>query len=258
MAPRRAALLAVILVAPVLAGCRALAQAVEQQTCALDGDDPYTVVRVDPAREWVRLYWRRDDGTDYRSFEAVREAVDREGLALVAATNAGIYEPGFVPTGLWVEEGETRVPLNTADGRGNFFLKPNGVFVVGADRTAAVVSTDGYVAGRTGVERVWFATQSGPLLVNDGALHPSFGPASTNCRTRTGVGVTEDGQVVLAISNGAVNFYDFARHFRDVLGTPNALYLDGGFPTRFWAPRRGRIEDGAFAGVLAVVRDLVQ
>src|SRR5690606_21216807 len=126
-------------------------------------------------------------------------------------TNAGIYEPGFIPTGLHVEDGETLVPLNTDDGRGNFFLKPNGVFVVGEDG-AAVVSTEDYAAGRVPVERVRYATQSGPLLVRDGALHPAFGPRSTSCRTRTGVGVTEDGQVVLAVSNGAVNLYDFARY----------------------------------------------
>lgn len=258
MAPRRAALVALLAFAPVLAGCRALAQAVENQACALDAETPYTVVRVDPEREWVRLYWRRDDGTDYRTFAAVREAVDREGLVMVAATNAGIYEPGYVPTGLYVEEGEVLVPLNTADGRGNFFLKPNGVLVVGDDGRAAVVSTEDYAAGRVGVERVAYATQSGPLLVEGGRLHPAFGPGSTSCRTRTGVGVTADGQVVLAISNGAVNLYDFARHFRDVLGTPDALYLDGGYPTRLWAPRQGRQEDGAFAGIIAVVRDLVQ
>jgi uncharacterized protein YigE (DUF2233 family) len=256
MAPRRAALLALVAVAPLLAGCRALAQAVESQTCALDAGRPYTVVRVDPAREEVRLYWRRDDEGPYRSFEAVRQAVEREGEVLVAATNAGIYEPGYVPTGLHVEDGETLVPLNTADGRGNFFMKPNGVFAVGADGRAAVVSTDDYAAGRVPVGRVEYATQSGPLLVDDGRLHPAVGPGSTSCRTRTGVGVTEEGEVVLAISNGAVNLYDFARHFRDVLGAPDALYLDGGYPTRLWAPREGRREDGAFAGILAVVRDL--
>ena len=188
----------------------------------------------------------------------MREAVDREGMVVVAATNAGIYEPDYVPTGLYVEDGETLVPLNTDDGRGNFFLKPNGVFLVGEDGAAAVVSTEDYAAGRVPVERVGYATQSGPLLVQDGTLHPAFGPRSTSCRTRTGVGVTEDGQVVLAISNGAVNLYDFARHFRDTLGTPDALYLDGGYPTRFWVPRQGRQEDGAFAGIIAVVRDLVQ
>ena len=259
MAPRRAALLVVLIaVAPVLAGCRALAQAVEQQACALNDDEPFTVVRVDPATEQVRLYWRRADGTDYRTFAAVREAVDAEGMAMVAATNAGIYEPGYVPTGLYVEKGETLVPLNTDDGRGNFFLKPNGVFLVGEDGRAAVVSTEDYAAGRVPVDRVWYATQSGPLLVHGGDLHPRFGPASASCRTRTGVGVTADGRVVLAISNGAVNLYDFAAYFRDELGTPNALYLDGGYPTRLWAPRQGRREDGAFAGILAVVRDLVE
>lgn len=255
---RRTALLSVLVTVPVLAGCSALAQAARNEPCALDPSAPYTVVRVDPQREWVQLYWRRADGTDYRTFTAVREAVDAEGLAMVAALNAGIYEPGYVPTGLHVERSQVLVPLNRADGRGNFFLQPNGVFVVGADRRAAVVSTDAWAAGARPVGEAVYATQSGPLLVLDGQLHPAFRIGSTSCRVRAGVGVTGAGAVVFAVSNGAVNFHDFAVFFRDTLGTPNALYLDGGRATvRLWAPRLRRTEDGAFAGVLAVVRDLV-
>ena len=238
-------------------GCGALAQAARNQPCVLDAEVPYTVVRVDPRYERVRLYWRRPDGTDYRTFAAVRDAADIEGLALVAATNAGIYEPGYVPTGLYVERGETLVPLNTESGRGNFFLQPNGVFVVGEGGRAAVLSTESYAAGTRPVGPVAYATQSGPLLVEGGTLHPRFREGSTSCRARSGVGVTAEGQVVLAITNGAVNFYDFARFFRDSLGTPDALYLDGGAPTRMWVPRQRRQEDGMFAGILAVVRDLV-
>lgn len=256
MRPPRVALLAALVTVPFVTGCAALAQAVgEGEPCGLDSANPYTVVPVERG-EWVQLYWRRPDGTDYRTFAAIRRAVDMEGLAFIAATNAGIYEPGFIPTGLHVERGVEQVPLNRDAGRGNFFMLPNGVFVVGDDRRAAVVSADDYAAGRTGVGRVAYATQSGPLLVSDGALHPSFRMGSTSCRTRSGVGVTASGQVVFAISNGAVNFYDFARYFRDTLGTPDALYLDGGYPTRLWAPRQRRVEDGAFAGILAVVRDL--
>lgn len=254
MAPRRALLVVLLALAPLLAGARAHAQSGGGRACGLDPEAPYTVVRVDPARERVRLYGRRADGYEYRTFRAVREAVEAEGLTLVAATNAGIYEPGYVPTGLTVEAGQERVPLNTAAGRGNFYLRPNGVFAVGADGRAAVVSTAAYAAGRVPVGRVASATQSGPLLVEGGRLHPSLGPGSTSCHTRTGVGVTGDGRVVFAISNGTVNLHGFARFFRDVLGTPDALYLDGGRPTRLWAPGQGRHEDGAFAAVLAVVR----
>ena len=119
-----------------------------------------------------------------------------------------------------------------------------------------MLSTQRYAAGERPVRAVAYATQSGPLLVEGGRIHPRFREGSASCRARSGVGVTAEGQVVLAISNGAVNFYDFARFFRDTLGTPDALYLDGGYPTRLWAPRQGRDEDGAFAGILAVVRDL--
>jgi prepilin-type processing-associated H-X9-DG protein len=65
------------------------------------------------------------------------------------------------------------------------------------------------------------------MLVIDGALHPRFIPGSDFLNIRNGAGVTEDGTLWLAISNEPVNFHDFARLFRDALGTPNALYFDG-------------------------------
>ena len=79
------------------------------------------------------------------------------------------------------------------------------------------------------------ASQSGPMLVIDGALHPRFIPNSDSLNIRNGVGVTADGLLVAAISNRRVNFHRFARLFRDVLKTPNALFLDGTV-SRLYAP----------------------
>ena len=56
---------------------------------------------------------------------------------------------------------------------------------------------------------------------------PAFSPAGTSYKRRNGVGVVDGNQVVFAISEGAVRFYDFARLFRDGLGCKNALFLDG-------------------------------
>jgi uncharacterized protein YigE (DUF2233 family) len=89
-----------------------------------------------------------------------------------------------------------------------------------------------------------YATQSGPMLVIDGALHPKFLATSDSLYVRNGVGVTEDGRAVMVISNDAVNFHSFARLFRDVLDTPNALYLDGNI-SRLYAPQLDR-HDGGF------------
>lgn len=89
---------------------------------------------------------------------------------------------------------------------------------------AGVLETAAYLAANPKAD---FATQSGPMLVIDGKLHPRFLPESDSLKRRNGVGVSRDGMVHFAISENTVRFYDFATLFRDVLDAPNALYLDG-------------------------------
>jgi Phosphodiester glycosidase len=161
-------------------------------------------------------------------------------------TNAGIFEPGFVPTGVLVSGGQTLHALEARDGRGNFFMKPNGVFVV-TDLGAAVLETSEYDAG--GVRE---ATQSGPLLVRRGVLHPQLNETSNIALLRSGVGVRDGRTVVLVISRDDVNLWTFAALFRDELKCPDALYLDGVI-SALWAEGAGRdadLEKGPFAGVL--------
>lgn len=236
-----------LLLALLLSGCAGLVQAVKNQPCALDPAQPFTVVEVEAGQE-VRLYWRDDAGVPFHTFAQVAAHVRAQGDSLVAATNAGIFEPGFVPTGLYVEAGEELHPINLGEGEGNFFLKPNGVFLV-TEAGPRIVSSE-EMADLAGPIR--YATQSGPLLLRAGAIHPAFREGSANCRVRSGVGVRPDGSVVLAISNGALSFHAFARFFRDELGAPDALYLDGGI-SKLYAPGLGRVEDGQFAAILAVV-----
>lgn len=241
---------AVVVLAGLLAGCAGLRQSLQNQPCALAPDRPYDVVEVDPDRHEIRLYWRDASGAPFLTLETVRAHVAAQGDRLVAATNAGIYEPGYVPTGLLVEDGIERVPLNLADGAGNFYLKPNGVFYVTEGGAARIAAAEAFGAMD---EAVRYATQSGPLLVRDGEIHPAFTPGSANCRLRSGVGVAPDGRVFLALSNGAVSFYDFATYFRDTLGTPNALYLDGAI-SALYAPTLGRFDTGQrYAAFLVVV-----
>jgi uncharacterized protein YigE (DUF2233 family) len=98
------------------------------------------------------------------------------------------------------------------------------------------------------------ATQSGPLLVSNGKLHPKFLPDSPSLYVRNGVGVTRDSQVVFAMSLLPVNLYEFAALFRDTLGCPNALYLDGSI-SQVYAPDLGReFLGGDFAGIIAHTR----
>lgn len=179
----------------------------------------FVACTTDPELYDIRLFHRAPDGRPYGSLEAFAA----QGPAVVFAMNAGMYLPDLAPQGLHIEAGETRSPLATGDGDGNFHLKPNGVFLVTADRRAAIVQTSAFEAGST----IAYATQSGPMLVIGGSLHPAFAENGNSHYVRNGVGVRADGKVVFAISLSEVSFGRFARLFRDALSCPDALYLDG-------------------------------
>ena len=126
----------------------------------------------------------------------------------------------------------------------NFYKKPNGVFYIG-DGEAGVMETGRFLEA---VPKARFATQSGPLLVIDGQLHPAFIEGSSDRRRRNGVGMTSPTTVHFAISQGRVNFHDFARFFRDGLGSDNALFLDGGSAPGLYSPGLGRNDSPGHGG----------
>lgn len=68
---------------------------------------------------------------------------------------------------------------------------------------AGVLETQAYVSAGLKPD---FATQSGPMLVIDGKLHPRFLPDSDSLKRRNGVGVSRDGMVHFAISENTVRF----------------------------------------------------
>ena len=211
---------------------------------------PYTVCEVTPERDDLRLFHSDATGAPYGHFGTLEAALEDRGLRLGPAMNAGMYHPDRAPVGLYVEEGEERMYLVTSDGPGNFGLLPNGVLCLRPGR-ADVIETRAF-ARRAPACR--FATQSGPMLVIDGALHPRFLPDSTSRYIRNGVGTTADGaRLVMAISETPVTFHEFGRLFRDALGVEQALYLDGNV-SRLHAPGLGRSDFGRPMGpILAVV-----
>ncbi|MEO1239876.1 MAG: phosphodiester glycosidase family protein [Pseudomonadota bacterium] len=195
----------------------------------------YTACTIDPARDTIRLYHSTPDGDLIGSFTALSDLVADQGQKLALAMNAGMYHPDRRPVGLYIEDGVETAGIQLRAGPGNFGLLPNGVFCL-AGTEAVVMESRRF----DGTQRTCdFATQSGPLMVESGALHPRFLPDSTSEFVRNGVGVTEDGNVIFAISDEPVNFHRFARLFRDRLNTPDALYLDGKV-SRIYAPDLGR------------------
>jgi uncharacterized protein YigE (DUF2233 family) len=182
-----------------------------------------TVCTVDVRTERIELFLRDDGGQPFKSFEGVEHYLRRRDERLAFAMNAGMFHRDLSPVGLFVAKGKQFAPLNTNSGFGNFFMKPNGVFVI-SDNSPLVVETSEYPKL---TNRVLLATQSGPLLVQAGRIHSRFNSNSTSRVIRNGVGVSGSGKVVFAISEDAVTLYEFAVLFRDVLGCSNALYLDG-------------------------------
>lgn len=211
---------------------------------------PFTVCEVDMGSADVRLFHSDPRGQLYGQFSAIDAALRRQGLRLALAMNAGMYHPDRAPVGLYIEEGEERRGIITSPGPGNFGMLPNGVLCIGKGR-ARIIESRTFAKNRPACR---FATQSGPMLLIGGKLHPRFLPDSTSLYIRNGVGTSADGRrLVLAISDAPVNFHTFARFFRDVADVPDALFLDGNI-SRLWAPELGRADFGLPMGpVLGVV-----
>lgn len=199
------------------------ARAAEAEKEIFDGVT-YHVVRSAPGK--VRILWRGDDGKPLRTFPAAKAHLEKQGKQPAFLMNGGIFEPGGVPSGLLIQDGKTVHPVNRRDGRGNFFLKPNGILIIG-DGKARVIRTDEYpVAGFKARD----AVQSGPLLLRSGKPHPAFNAPSKNRLHRNGIGVDREGKLVFAMSDfhspKFPNLYEFAMLFKS-LGCEDALFLDG-------------------------------
>ncbi|MDQ7261740.1 phosphodiester glycosidase family protein [Paracoccus sp. PS-1] len=205
----------------------------------------YVVCTLDAGQEpGLRLWLNGPDGRVLGDFTAVRRML-AGGEVLGFAMNAGMYHPDFTPVGLYVSNGVSQHDLVTAGGGGNFGMLPNGVFCTGGARPYQVIESRAFARA---APECRIATQSGPMLVIDGALHPRFLVDSDSRYIRNGVGVSPDGQTAwFAISDRAVTFHEFGRLFRDGLGARDALYFDGSI-SRLYAPSLGRADFGRRLG----------
>ncbi|MFN3559474.1 MAG: phosphodiester glycosidase family protein [Brevundimonas sp.] len=215
---------------------------------AFEGD-AYVVCVLPPDRYAISLAHNDgevDAAAKVTDFVRARSAAGRSPVLVM---NAGMYDAELDAIGLLIEDGRELKPLNLRDGPGNFHLKPNGVFAIDRSGRARVVESTAWTRG----EATAFATQSGPMLVLGGALHPAFDLNGVSRYRRNGVGVRKDGAVVLAISRRRVSFGAFARLFRDALACPDALFLDGAVSAL--AGPQGSIVGGPFAAGPVIVVD---
>lgn len=210
-------------------------------------DDRFLSFVTEPAE--IGLYWKDEHGQVIGSIQNLKCIIERKGRKLRFAMNGGMYTQESSPLGLYIENKVTLSPLNNGSGEGNFYLKPNGFFYITGNNKAVICRTPDF----RNEGNIKFATQSGPMLLWNGAIHPVFKKGSAQVNIRNGVGILPDHRVIFAISKQEVNFYDFAAFFKN-RRCQAALYLDG-FVSQAYAPEQHWMQlDGAFGVMIGVLR----
>lgn len=212
-------------------------------------DSRFVSYLVDLRTQTLRLYWQDDAGQPLCSLQRLTTWLQSRGQHLVFGMNAGMYKADNAPQGLFIENHRVVAPLDTSTGSGNFYLLPNGVFYTTSSHQAVVCPTTAFRYSGA----IAYATQSGPMLVIEGRIHPAFKTGSPNLNIRNGVGVLPDGRVIFAMSRQPISLYDFAEYFRQQ-GCRNALYLDG-LVSRTYLPEQQWVQtDGNFGVMIGVTK----
>lgn len=205
----------------------------------------------------IRLHLSRS-GTPFKTISSLKKYLEQSKVKPLMITNAGMFTEAYTPQGLYVEgKGGNYYEIDTGKARpnANFYLKPNGVFYIDAAGRAHIDTTE-YVARIPKKERKKFrlATQSGPMLLINGAIHPAFRAESKNLKMRNGVGLIGGNEkcVVFAVTVDESNFYQFAALFRDVFGCSNALFLDGNISAMYLSDIHPDIDGGPFGPMISV------
>ncbi len=188
----------------------------------------FAVVEVSE-HDSLQLFWKNAATEQpYQSFSTLNKTLQKEKKQLLFAINSGIFGQDQSPLGWHMEKGELLKGLNQitrTNAIGNFSLIPNGVFFVNKDGSRHVLETENFLRNQKRYEPL-YATQSGPMLVVNGQLHPKFFPSSDSLKYRSGVCV-KNNTAYFAVTQSPINFYYFAKFFQAELGCKDALYLDG-------------------------------
>lgn len=217
-------------------------------------DQAFVTYRFEPTQCDLRLYNPDGQGGTH-TFASLAEVAAAEGKKLVLAMNGGMFQADRSAQGLLVAKGEVLSPLDRdTAGYGNFYLQPNGVWAIDRAGRAYVVPTQRYDS-LARQHDIHYATQSGPMMLIDSVINPLFNDGSPNRHIRNAVGVTAAGEVVLAISQREVTFFELSSLLRG-MGCTQALYLDG-FVSRLYLPALsvGSLADGAQLGPLIAIFD---
>lgn len=215
-----------------------------------DIDNRFVTYIVNPKKQNLSFYWQDEKQVNFGSIQNLKLWLAKNKKELVFATNGGMYKTDKSPQGLFIENQICKSKLDTTSGKGNFYLKPNGVFYLTNSNKAIISKTEDFVIDK----KIKFATQSGPMLVINNEIHSSFSKNSTNLNIRNGVGILPNNEILFVMSKKEINFYDFAAYFKSK-GCKNALYLDG-FVSKTYCPKENSLQiDGDFGVIIGVTKD---
>lgn len=209
---------------------------------------PLTHCIADPVKHRIAMAHAPTGGQPFGSLSAFAATIDPATIAF--AVNGGMYGDDLRPLGYFVENGDRQSELDRGSGEGNFFMKPNGVFF-GTGGAWRVLASDAFFS--TVGDRPQFGTQSGPMLVIDGKLHPDIQDNGPSKAIRNGVGLDAKGAAHFVISRGDISFGQLARYFRDDVKAANALYLDGQVSS-LWDPATGQQDKGRVGPIIVVTK----
>ncbi len=164
-------------------------------------DETILAYEVDLKKQALHLFWKDNNDKPLRSIQNLKNFVESKQQTLLFAMNAGMYKSDFTPQGLYIENNKTLANIDTGSGDGNFYLKPNGVFYITNKKLAIVCKTNDFLAKKD----IKFATQSGPILLENGIINPAFKEGSVNINIRNGVGILPNNHVLFAMSKKEIN-----------------------------------------------------
>ena len=140
-------------------------------------------------------------------------------------TTASIVDSNCLPIGLYVYNKQVIKNIETADGNGNFFLKPNGALLI-TDNDVIVCQTSEI----NNHQNIKYGIQSGPMLIINSQIHPKFNSNSNNKHIRSAVGKykNKNGEdfIVFAISQEEVTFFEMAQFFNKQYNCSDALCIE--------------------------------
>ena len=146
--------------------------------------------------------------------------------------NAGMYERDKYPKGLLIIKGKELHELDTL--KGIWQLLPTmGFVLIVYPSIGPYYPRVRQIADSAGMPIL----QSGPMMLVGGEINPLFNDGSPNRHIRNAVGVTASNEVIFAMSEQPVTFYEMASYLLKH-GCRDALYLDGAI-SQMYAPALG-------------------